>query len=398
MIRLPTINLGIQGRFTILNTSVLIAGSAILIGVIYFLVHQLIASELDLGMIQIFDLQEGALVSFETPPTLQAAIDAQVAAQSAAIVSDLLIWSLWILGGCVVVGTLVAWWISKRSLTRLTNMITTTRNITETDLTRRLTLSGPNDEIKELGNTIDSMLDRLSDAFDRQDRFIAGASHELRTPLTTARTVLQIPLAQNKFDANVLPEVEASIAANRRAEELIAALLTLTRTKRGLSDGHGAATDVPSWNALVSEVASELGDEANSRNQQLVLRFESTETPNHNVNIDPALARLAVTNLVENAIKHGTPGSTITIATTSAGNATALQVENDGADLTDTDVSQLKEPFNRGEVSRISSDGLGLGLALVDSAAQTSGGTLTLAARPGPNYGLTTLLTIPSSN
>ena len=90
------------------------------------------------------------------------------------------------------------------------------RDISERDLGRRLDLPGPDDEIKELGDTIDGMLDRLQLAFAAQDRFVANASHELRTPLTTTRTALEIPLEQGDVPSDLKPHPAG--AASDRAE------------------------------------------------------------------------------------------------------------------------------------------------------------------------------------
>src|SRR5699024_6346004 len=114
------------------------------------------------------------------------------------VLSGLLLWSVVILLAFTAVAVVLAVWLSRRSFVRIGQITATTQRITRDDLHQRLALSGPADEIKELADTIDTMLDRLEASFIQQERFITNASHELRTPLTTTRTALEIPLTQGQ--------------------------------------------------------------------------------------------------------------------------------------------------------------------------------------------------------
>ena len=108
---------------------------------------------------------------------------------------------------------------------------------------------------------------------------------------------------------------------------------------------------------------------------------------------DPGLLTLAVGNLLDNAVKHNRPDGTVEVRCGETPTATWVEVSNDGADLTGTDLDALREPFHRCDRSRLAGEGLGLGLALVDTVATAVGGTLHLAARP--QGGLTARLSVP---
>jgi len=108
---------------------------------------------------------------------------------------------------------------------------------------------------------------------------------------------------------------------------------------------------------------------------------------------DPGLLTLAIGNLLDNAVKHNRPGGTVEVRCGETPTATWVEVSNDGADLTATDLDALREPFHRGDRSRLAGEGLGLGLALVDTVATAVGGTLHLTARP--QGGLTARLSVP---
>lgn len=146
------------------------------------------------------------------------------------VLSDLLLRSLLLLAVFTALAGLLAWWGSSRSLHRLSQVTAAARRIgTGSTLDERLGLTGPRDEVRELGDTFDTMLDRLDRSFTAQRRFTSHASHELRTPLTLQRTALEIPLAQGRVPADLRPAFQRALDANARSERLIAALLTLAR-------------------------------------------------------------------------------------------------------------------------------------------------------------------------
>ncbi|TDF56732.1 HAMP domain-containing protein, partial [Streptomyces sp. WAC05374] len=151
---------------------------------------------------------------------------------SRAASEQLLIWSggaLLVMALCAVV---VGWWTAGRVLRPVHEMTARARRLSERNLHERLGVSGPDDELKELGDTIDALLGRLEAAFDSQRRFIANASHELRTPLATQRAAIQVGLD----DSVPEPVKQVLLDTNRRSERLIDGLLVLARSERGLEE------------------------------------------------------------------------------------------------------------------------------------------------------------------
>ncbi|MCL2593978.1 MAG: HAMP domain-containing histidine kinase [Promicromonosporaceae bacterium] len=308
------------------------------------------------------------------------------------VLQTLLVFSGGVLAASAALAVLAAWWLSKRSLGRIARITAATRAIDPSDLHQRLNLPGPADEIKELGDTIDGMLARIEDAFTRQDRFIAGASHELRTPLTITRTMLEIPLEQGLVPPSLEPDVRSALAANERSAQLVAALLTLARSRRGVTPAEAGSltTDLV---AVARELMAERIEAIAARNLQV------GAPPSGEVlaPVSRDLVMLAVGNLLDNAICHNRDGGRIEI-TAGVGPFTPdawIEVANDGPDLTEIDVDTLKEPFHRGSRSRLSGEGLGLGLALVETVANVCEGTLTLRTRP--SGGLIARLTLPAA-
>ena len=317
---------------------------------------------------------------------------------NAEVLHRLVLWSGVVLAAAAALAVIAAGWLSKRSLGRIAEVTAATQAIGASDLHQRLALAGPNDEIKALGDTIDGMLARIEDAFARQDRFIAGASHELRTPLATTRAALEIPLEQGLIAPEAEPDIRIALAANERGTRLVAALLTLAKSHRnapGSSDGlpgvdQAQGCGIVDWTTMVEELLGE----RRALVKESGIEIEALTSSKIETTVDQDLLLLATGNLLDNAIAHNRPGGRVEISL-GDDDGCWLEVTNDGADLTAADLQELREPFHRGNNSRLSGagQGLGLGLALVDSVAEALGGTLALTANT--NGGLTARLHLP---
>ena len=301
------------------------------------------------------------------------------------MIGGLVGWSIALLVAFAFIAAAIAFRLARHSLDRIGEVTKAARDISERDLQRRLDLPGPDDEIKELGDTFDGMLDRLSLAFTAQDRFIANASHELRTPLTTARAALEIPLSQGAVPAELEPAITRALRATEQSERLVSALLSLARGRAGLDDV--AVVDLAE--VAAASVAEAMPD-ADARGITIERDLDRGD----------GLGRCRPCWVARSTTCSTTPSDTtsadghVTLRVHSGqadGHAT-VEIENTGAVLDDADVALLTEPFYRGAASRTGS-GLGLGLAIVDSIATAHGGRLRLAGRTGG--GLVATLELP---
>ena len=246
----------------------------------------------------------------------------------------------------------------------------TARDISASNLHRRLDLEGPDDELKQLGTPFDELLDRLETSFDAQRQFVANASHELRTPLTLERTLIEVALGDPERRASTsLPRTPASsvLAVGEQQERLIEALLTLSRSQRGL-DSHE-----PVDLAAISATAAAAAD-----HEGLVLdtALKPAETTGN-----PRLVERLVANLVSNAINHNVDGGTISLATETRDGRAVLTVANTGPTIPASELERLFEPFQRLDAARTSSGhGLGLGLSIVQAIADAHEATITTRA------------------
>lgn len=391
--------LGFRTRLSIVITIVFIAAGAALLAVQYFVVQQLFASAIHVTSLTCSGEPLPLIVQGDAPFTgcqigsseiiggapragTSGAVLQQSIFLSREVGGGMLVWSAVMLVLFAGISALLAYWLSGRSLNRIVEVTAAARDISERELSRRLSLPGPNDEIKELGDTFDGMLDRLQLAFAAQDRFVANASHELRTPLTTTRAALEIPLKQGAVPAALRPAIQRALRATEQSEKLITALLVLARGRLALEQS--STVDLT---ALVSGQLEDISELATKHGVTI-----SATLGEWAVEGDAVLLERAIRNLLENGIRHNVRGGELVVRV----EAGELVVSNTGAELAPETVALLTEPFYRGDETRTSTGdrtGTGLGLAIVDSIAVTHGGVLLLAPRPGG--GLVARLSLP---
>jgi signal transduction histidine kinase len=295
-------------------------------------------------------------------------VQAGAAAQRSTTLAHLLTYSLLSLAGATLLAAAAGWIAAGRIFRPVHRLTAAARAASEQNLTQRIALQGPRDELRELADTFDTMLERLDRAFTSQRQFIANASHELRTPLTVMRTAMDVVLAKPEPTRGELVSMAAEIRqAVAHCERLIEALLVLAR-----NDQARTLTD-PLDLAAVAEDALE-GRSANG----ITMTATLGEAP---VTGDGVLLERLVANLLDNAERYNIAGGTVTIST-SAHNATSvLRVVNTGTVVPADLVERLFLPFTRLD-DRTRHDGFGLGLALVSSIAAVHGGTVTATAVP----------------
>ena len=309
-----------------------------------------------------------------------------------AAASRLLGIALLLLLAVVALSTLVGWWVAGRLLRPVAAITAAARRAGDTTLHERLNLSGPADELKELGDTFDQMLERLDAAFAAQRRFVANASHELRTPLAVTRAAVEVTLAKPAATEAQWRAMAADVAhSTDNAQRLIAALLVLARSEQGVTD--------PVEDDL-ADLAAEALDRIAARSRERRLRLETDLAPAP-LRANLALLGIAVSNLLENAVRYNREGGLLRISTARADPLwVELTVSNDGPVLDPERVEDLFEPFHRGDRTRRSGgtaalpEGTGLGLSIVRAVARAHGGRATARARP--DGGLTVTLRLPA--
>jgi heavy metal sensor kinase len=265
------------------------------------------------------------------------------------------------------------YFLAGRALSPVGTMADKARRITADSLDDRLPVANPEDEFGRLATVFNETLSRLHDAFDRLRRFTADASHELRTPLTAMRSVGEVAL-QVPLDAGRYREVIGSMLEEvHRLTHLVDSLLVLTRADSGAT---GAAREVVDLRGLAGSVAEHLRILAEEKQQSLSV----DAGPRVEALCDPALLRLGLMNLLDNAIKYTPSGGEIRVRVGNAASGfSSIEVQDSGPGIAPAQRERIFERFYRGDAGRAGAPhGAGLGLAIACWAVAANGGHIEL--------------------
>lgn len=285
------------------------------------------------------------------------------------------------------------WLIAGRTLAPLRQVTETARRIAaapvaERGLHERIALQGPDDEVKDLADTFDSMVERLDRSFAGQRRFVANASHELRTPLTLSRAMVEVAMHRRSASPDLVQLGDDLLEINGRHERLITGLLLLASTENEIIEQ--APVDLAD---VVDHVAGDTAREAGATG--IVVHQDLDETI---VDGDALLLERLVQNLVENGIRHNlATGGWVRVATHVGDNGTVrLEVTNSGPEVPPYELPALFEPFRRLNAERLATaKGAGLGLSIVRSVALAHRGSVT--AEPREGGGLVVRVVLPAA-
>ncbi|MEU3557106.1 sensor histidine kinase [Streptomyces fragilis] len=384
----PTIRI----RLTLLYGGMFLIAGIVLLSLIYLLAAQAIST----GNQPPFKIVQyaGLRVSSDRCPAVNgelslSAFNAEIARcvnlQRQDALDNLLSRSLLALLGLAVIAFAFGYAMAGRVLSPLGKIIRTARAVAGSDLSRRIELDGPDDELKELADTFDEMLERLQRAFTAQQRFVGNASHELRTPLAINRTLLEVHLS----DPGAPPELQqlgrTLLATNERSEQLVEGLLLLAR-----SDNQIVERKPVDLAEVAGRALDQVRGEAAERNVEFRGEPSSVVVQGNGV----LLERIAL-NLVQNAVRYNVPeGGWVEVSTGAQHGQAVLVVSNTGPVVPAYEIDNLFEPFRRLRTERTGSDkGVGLGLSIVRSVARAHGGHI--AAVPREGGGLVMRVTLP---
>jgi signal transduction histidine kinase len=370
-----------RSRLTLLYTSLFTLGGAALVVITYLLVahslHTTTTTTIPPAIQEAIDRCVQAAQTRGDPGVMNKCaavyangVQAGAAAQRSTTLAHLLTYSLLGLAGATLLAAVAGWLVAGRILRPVRRLTAAARAASEQNLSQRIALQGPRDELRELADTFDTMLERLDRAFTGQRQFIANASHELRTPLTVMRTAIDVVLAKPQPTRDELVSMAADVRqAVDHAERLIEALLVLARNEQAR-----ALTDPLDLAAVAEDALEGQGHTADGITTTATL----DQAP---VTGDAVLLERLVDNLLDNAERYNIPGGTVTISTAAHDQTSVLRVVNTGAVVPADMVQRLFLPFTRLD-DRTRHDGFGLGLTLVSSIAAVHGGTVDATAMP----------------
>jgi signal transduction histidine kinase len=298
---------------------------------------------------------------------------------------DLLSRSLLALLGLAIIAFAFGYAMAGRVLSPLGRITRTARAVAGSDLSRRIELDGPDDELKELADTFDEMLERLQRAFTAQQRFVGNASHELRTPLAINRTLLEVHLSDPQAPVELQQLGKTLLATNERSEQLVEGLLLLARSDNQIVERKPVD---------LAEVAEQAVDQVHAEAEAKGVVIRGEQKPAVVQGNGVLLERIAL-NLVQNAVRYNVPeGGWVEVTTEVQHGQAVLIVSNTGPVVPAYEIDNLFEPFRRLRTERTGSDkGVGLGLSIVRSVARAHGGHI--SAQPREGGGLVMRVTLP---
>ena len=282
-----------------------------------------------------------------------------------------LIWAC----GMVIFGV-GAWFIARRMLAPLGELVTQTRRLSAKGLSQRLPVTNPHDEVGQLAAGLNDMLEQIKSSSAELDRLTADVSHELRTPLTAMRAVGEVALRERN-PAILHDAVGSMLEEIGRMNQLIERLLLLTRSDDSEMPLQMEAGLV---RPVLVEVNESLSLVAGEKQQQL-----KTECPDHLLAVfDPALLRLALLNLTQNAIRYSPAGKPINLRAFAGQDSVVVEVADEGPGIAEEHQQKIFERFYRVDKARSRAEGgAGLGLAIVKWSVGRMGGMVELDSEMG---------------
>ena len=267
--------------------------------------------------------------------------------------------------------------LASRALSPIDKLTRLARHISAEDLSQRLNLRLPDDELGRLARTFDEMIARLEDAFRRQRQFTADASHELRTPLTAVKGEVEVALTRPR-EPDAYREVLQNV--NEEADRLIrlvGSLLTLARADAGQIPVALEAVDVPD---LVGAAVEQVRPAAQQRDIELIL----ASGPPVTLRADEDLLLQLLLNLLDNAVKYTPSGGRVTAGWNTNSAQVELWVRDTGAGIAPEDLPHIFDRFYRADKARSRAEGgVGLGLSICRWIAEAHDGSISVESELG---------------
>ena len=281
----------------------------------------------------------------------------------------------------IVITAGAGWLLAGAALRPVEQMRREAAAVSASDPGRRLPVPQTGDELERLATTLNSMLDRLQEAMERERRFVDDASHELRTPLATLRAEVDLTLTRSR-DAAALEASMRSVQEDvHRLQRLTDDLLLLARTRGGRIGVQRAQT---SLSDLGRRTIQSVVNQAVAAGVTIDI-----DASDETVEVDPDRMEQALRNILENAIRAAPRGGMVRLTARRQDGRATFVVDDNGPGFGPDLLSRAFQPFTRGDAETAGSTGAGLGLSIVQAVAEAHGGSA--VAENTPNGARVTL-------
>ena len=253
--------------------------------------------------------------------------------------------------------------IAGRSIRPVEKVIATAEQMTQSNLDHRIVLPRNQDELYRLASTINALLDRIQEAFQREKQFTSDASHELKTPLAVVKGTLDVLIRKPREREYYESKVQFCLGELNRMALLVDQLLVLARSE---SNRAAPSIDTLFLSLHVEEAVARMKHFADEKKISFSLALDESLK----VAADPAMLGMILENILSNALKYSSSGSMVTISVERKENLTTCTITDQGIGIPEDKLQAVFERFYRVDQSRNSTTGgTGLGLAIVSKLA-----------------------------
>ena len=276
----------------------------------------------------------------------------------------------------ILLAAVVGYWITKRAFRPIQQIIDSVSNIKEgKDLSKRIHLQGPKDEIHDLADTFDHMFDRLQSSFESEKQFTSDASHELRTPTTVIISQSEYALSQKDNPEETNAALDVIMKQSKKMSALISQLLMLARTDQKKNNLLFEQIDMSELTEMVIEELTPIA-EASS------IELQSDIAPQLLIEADQTLIMRMLMNLITNAITYGRQGGFVHVQLYPEDDYIVGKISDNGIGIQKQHLNKIWDRFYRVDQARTSdtNNNTGLGLSMVKWIVETHNGTISVTS------------------
>lgn len=303
------------------------------------------------------------------------------------VIDDFLRTLMFVVPGVLLISIVGGWFLSKASLHPVDEIARTAKEITASNLSRRLPVPKTDDEIRRLSDTLNDMISRLESSFGQIRQFTADASHELRTPLTILTGEIELALRTSKTPNQYQDVLSSALQEVLRLSRVVEYLLLLSRADMGQILLHKEPINLSEMLADLADAATILGAPKN-----IYITYRHTE--DLMIEGDQAKVYQIFLNLVDNAVKYTPEGGLISITIHRDGRFAEVRVRDTGIGISSEHQKKIFDRFYRVDRARSRElGGAGLGLSIVQWQVEVHGGEISVESEPG--QGSTFIVRLP---
>jgi heavy metal sensor kinase len=273
----------------------------------------------------------------------------------------------------LVIATIGGYWMSRRALAPVDAITLEAKAIGADNLSQRLAVPKTGDELQRLSETLNEMIGRLDDAFQRITRFTADASHELRTPLTLMRTTAELALRGEQPQQEYRESLEQILAELERTSHLVENLLLIARADSGGAQLHLSDMDLTQ---TLREACLQAAPLFEVKHIQV-----DSQIPDHPIAVkgDAQGLRRLFLILIDNAVKYTPTGGSVNVSADQTNDTAVVTVTDTGIGIPSDDLPHIFERFYRVNKARSREQGgAGLGLSIARWIVETHGGKISI--------------------